>query len=92
MPFSRMWWNGQKPRLAWLKTAVEDDAHAAPVGLVQQLAKGLVAAEERIHGLVVEGVIAVIRGRREDRSQIERGDASAWRSSRCSAIPSRSPP
>ena len=45
------------------------------MSLVQEFAQGRVAAEERIHGLVVEGVVAVVRGRREDRGQVQRGDA-----------------
>jgi hypothetical protein len=57
-----------------VEDAVEDDPHAAGVGLVEQLSERGVAAEQRIDHLVVVGVIAVVRGRREDRVEVERGD------------------
>ena len=58
-----------------VEDAVEDDPHAAGVGRVEQLAQGRVAAEQRIDQLVVVGVVAVVRGRGEDRVQVERRDA-----------------
>ena len=42
---------------------------------VEQLAQGIVAAEQRIDVVVVVRVVAVVRRRSEDRSQVERRDA-----------------
>ena len=54
-----------------VEDAVEDDPHAAGVGRVEQLAQRRVAAEQRVDRQVVVGVVAMVRGGREDRVQIE---------------------
>ena len=72
---------------------VEDDAHAACVGRVQQLAQGVVAAQERVDLQVVERVVAVVGGRLEDRGEVDRRDARGPRGTASrSAMPRRSPP
>ncbi len=64
-----------EPAPGVVEDAVEDDPHPAVVGRVEQLAQGIVATEQRIDRQVVVGVIAVVRGRGEDRVEVERGDA-----------------
>ena len=53
---------------------VEHDAHPARVRRVQQLAQGVVAAQERVDLQVVERVVAVVGGRLEDRGEVDRRD------------------
>ena len=55
--------------------AVEDDPHPALVGPVEQLAQGVVTAEQRVDREVVVRVISMIRGRLEDRRHVDRGHA-----------------
>ncbi len=57
-----------------VEDTVEDDAHPAAVRGVEQLAQGVVAAEQRVDLEVVVRVIAMVRGRTEDRGQVDRGD------------------
>ena len=54
--------------------AVEDDPDPARVGRVEQLPERGVAAEQRIDRQVVRRVVAVVRGGREDRVQVEPAD------------------
>jgi hypothetical protein len=54
--------------------AIEDHAHAAGVGRVEQRPQGRVAAQHGIDGGVVVRVVAVVAGRREDRVQVDRRD------------------
>ena len=58
-----------------VEDAVEDDPHPALVGAIEQLAERRVAAEQRVDLEVVVRVVAVVRGRLEDRRQVDRGDA-----------------
>ncbi len=60
---------------AVVEDTVEHDAHAARMCLVEQLAQGVVATQQRVHGEVVVGVIAMIGGRGEHGVQVERRDA-----------------
>jgi len=60
-----------------VEDAVEDDLHAAPVGRIEERPEGLVASQERVHPLVVEGVVTVVRGRGEDRVQVDRARPQA---------------
>ena len=53
---------------------VEHDAHPAAVRRLEQLAQGVVTAEQRVDLEVVVRVIAVVRGGTEDRCQVDRGD------------------
>ncbi len=64
-----------EPAPGVVEHAVEDDPHVAIVGGVQQLAQRGVAAQQRVDRHVVVGVIAMVRGRREDRRQVQRVDA-----------------
>ena len=57
-----------------VEDAIEHDAHPAPVRGVEQLAQGVIAAEQRIDLEVVVGVISVVRARAEDRGQVDRAD------------------
>ena len=54
--------------------AVEDDPDPAVVGGVEQLAQRRVAAEQRVDREVVVRVVAVVRGRLEDRREVQRVD------------------
>ena len=63
-----------EPAAGVVEHAIEDDPHPAVVGRVEQLAQRVVAAEQRIDREVVVGVVAVVRGRLEDRGQVERVD------------------
>ncbi len=60
-----------------IEHAVEDDPHSACVGFVDELSQSRVAAQERIDHLVVVGVVAMVRCRSEDRSQVQRRYAEA---------------
>ena len=68
---------GPEAAAAVIEDAVEDDAHAAGMGLVEQLAQGLVAAQQGVDVEVVVGVIAVIGGGGEHGVQVQRRDAQA---------------
>ena len=46
---------------------VEDDTHAAAMGLVEELPERIVPTEERIDVEVVVRVVSMVGGRREDR-------------------------
>ena len=54
-----------------IEHAVEDDAHPALVGAIEQLAQGGIAPEQRVDVEVVVGVVAVVRGRLEDRGHVD---------------------
>src|SRR5690606_4213354 len=58
-----------------VEDAVEDHAHAALVSALEQLAQRAVASQERVDPVVVVSVVAVVRGRLEDRVEVERRDA-----------------
>ena len=58
-----------------VEDAVEHDADAPGVGFVDQPAEGRVAAEHRVDLLVVVRVIAMVRGRLEDRREVDGVDA-----------------
>ena len=60
---------------AVVEHAVEDDPHPPAVSLGEELAEGLVPAEERVDRAVVVGVVAMVGGRGEDRREVEGGDA-----------------
>ena len=69
-----MWWNGPEASAGVVEDAVEDDPHPPGMGRVEELAQGRVAAEQGIDLEVVVRVVAVVRGGREDRGQVERRD------------------
>ena len=60
---------------AVIEDAIEHHAHVARVRLVEQLAKCLVATQQRVDRVVVVGVIAVIGGRGENGREIQRRHA-----------------
>ena len=64
-----------EPTAAVVEHAIEDDAHAARVTRVEELAQRIVAAEERVDLEVVVRVVAVVGSRRKDRREVERGNA-----------------
>ena len=70
-----MSWNWKNPRLAWLNTPSSTTLNPALVGLVDEPAKRVVAAEHRVDFLVVVRVVAMVRGRLEDRREVDRVDA-----------------
>ena len=62
-----------------IEDPIQDHPHPTTVGDVQQLAESGVAADQRVHVEVVVRVIAVVRGRLEDRRQVDRGDPEICR-------------
>ncbi len=66
---------GPEATASVVEDTVEDDPHPSVVRRVEQLPQRRIATEERIDMEVVVGVIAVVRGRGEDRGQVESGDA-----------------
>ena len=66
---------GEEAAAGVVEHPVEDHAHAAPVGGVEQSAQGVVAPEHRIDREVVVGVVAMVAPRGEDRVEVDRRDA-----------------
>ena len=62
---------GEELRMNVVERSVEDDPDRTCVCLVDQLPQRLVASEHRIDGVIVGGVVAVIRGRAEDGVQVD---------------------
>ena len=63
-----------EPASGVVEHAIEHDPDPALVGGVEQLAQGVVAAQQRVDREVVVRVVAVVRCRREDRRQVQRID------------------
>ena len=68
---------GPEAAAAVVEDTIEHDPHVSRMRLVEQLTQRVVAAQQRVDVEVVIGVIAVVGGRREDRVEVERGDAES---------------
>src|SRR3954451_22902712 len=51
---------------------IQHHLQATPMRLVEQGAEGSVAAQQRIDLVVIVGMVAMVRGRLEDRSEVDR--------------------
>ena len=63
-----------EPPTGMVEDAIEDHPDAALVGAVQELAEGRVPAEQRVDRHEIAGVVPMVRGRGEDRVQVQPRD------------------
>ena len=52
-----------------IKHTVQNDLHVSGMSRFQQLSQSFVATQQRIDVVIIVGVIAMIRGRRKDRTE-----------------------
>ncbi len=64
----------EEPPAGVVEDPVQHHPHAPLVAVVEKTPEGALASEDRVHAVVVVGVVAMVGGRLEDGIEVQRGD------------------